>query len=341
MKVLGVGLIAVAMMFTIGCSDDDDPAGPTVSEFDVISDAANLYLTNATATTTATALYNNLNDGNTANDPFVLDVRSASDFTAGHIAGAVNIPFRDIAKASNQSSLPSDKQTEIVVICYTGHTASQSAAYLGTVGYTKAKAMKFGMTSWTVDPAVFPWISSNPVYDSDVDCGEYPISTSAVTPGTHTLPTVDNTTSSDDDEIIRAAGDSYLSAGTAPTMSAATLYNNLNDGNTSNDPFILDVRSAADYASSHVTGAVNVAWKTVADPANAAKLPNDKQIVVICYTGHTASYATMALNMLGYNATALKYGMTSWTVDPVKNPSIATTKAYDVAVDCMDYPCAH
>lgn len=341
LRMLGVGVVAMAMLIAIGCSDDDDPAGPTISELDVISDAANTYLTGATATTTATALYNNLNDGNTANDPFVLDVRSATDFAAGHIAGAVNIPFRDVAKTASQSSLPSDKATEIVVICYTGHTASQTSALLGTMGYTKAKAMKFGMTSWTVDPADFPWITSNPVYDSDVDCGEYPISTTTVTPGTNTLPDIDNTTSSDEAEIIRAAGDAFLSSGAAPTMSAATLYNNLNDGNTTNDPFILDVRSATDYALSHVAGAVNIPWKTVADPANLAKLPTDKQIVVICYTGHTASFATMALGMLDYNATAMKYGMTSWTVDPAKNPSITTTKPYDVTVDCMDYPCVH
>ncbi len=341
MRMVGIGLVALAMLIAVGCSDDDETTGPTVSEFDVISDAVEAYFTGATATMTAAALYNNLNDGNAANDPFVLDVRGTSDFTAGHVPGSVNIPFREIAKASNQSSLPTDKEKEIVVVCYTGHTACQSAAYLGSIGYIKAKAMKFGMTSWTVDPTYFPWITSNPVYDSEVDCGDYPISTEAVTPGTHTLPTVENTTSSDDVEIVRAAADAYLSSGAAPTISSMTLYNNLNDGNAANDPFILDARGSTDYAATHVVGAVNIAWKTVADPANLAKLPTDKQIVVICYTGHTASYATMALNILGYDAVALKYGMTSWTVDPAKNPSITTVPAYDVEIDCMDYPCAH
>jgi rhodanese-related sulfurtransferase len=339
-RLVGIGLIALALTFSLGCSDDDDGGtGPTISEFDVIADAANGYLAAATATTTATALYNNINDGNAANDPFILDVRGATDYAAGHVAGAVNIPYREIAKAANQGLLPGDKSKEIVVICYTGHTASQTAAYLGTLGYANAKAMKFGMTSWTVDPVDFPWIVANPPYSSATDCGDYPVSTVNVTPGTHALPTVENTTSSDESEIIRAAADAYLSSGAAPTITAATLYNNLNDGNTANDPFILDVRSATDYAAGHVVGAINIGWKVIADPANLAKLPTDRQIVVICYTGHTASYANMVLKMLGYNAITMKYGMTSWTVDPAKNPSITTNRAYDVNVDCMDYPC--
>ena len=336
---IGGVAIAALMAAVAGCSDSDKGNGTTVSEFEVIASAANSYLTNVTATTTATALYNNLSDGNTANDPFVLDVRSATDFAAGHIAGAVNVPFRDIAKTANQSKFPTDKATEIAVICYTGHTACQSAAYLGMLGYSKAKAMKFGMTSWTVDPVDFPWIVTNPPYSSTSDCGEYPVSTSAEAPGTYSYPEPENTTSSDEAEIIRAAADAYLSSGAAPTMSSATLYNNLNDGNTANDPFVLDIRGAADYAAGHITGAVNIAFKTIADQANLSKLPTDKQIVVICYTGHTASYTTMVLKTLGYNAVAMKYGMTSWTVDPAKNPSVTTTKPYDVAVDCMGYPC--
>jgi hypothetical protein len=56
---------------------------------------------------------------------------------------------------------------------------------------------------------------------------------------------------------------------------------------------------------------------------------------VVCYTGQTAGQATAALNMLGYEAYSLLFGMSSWTTDPdvfVKrfNPE---THANDYTID--------
>ena len=62
-------------------------------------------------------------------------------------------------------------------------------------------------------------------------------------------------------------------------------------------------------------------------------MPNDKQIVVVCYTGHTASQATALLNALGFNATALKWGMCSWTTDA----TVTAGKCYDQTTAAQDY----
>lgn len=61
-----------------------------------------------------------------------LSVRNATDYTKGHIKGAVNIPF---GKGMEQkfSSLPKDKK--IIVYCYTGQTAGQTVAGLRLLGY--------------------------------------------------------------------------------------------------------------------------------------------------------------------------------------------------------------
>ena len=42
----------------------------------------------------------------------------------GHVPGAYNIPYKEIAKIANLEKLPTDKT--IVVYCYTGHTAAAS-----------------------------------------------------------------------------------------------------------------------------------------------------------------------------------------------------------------------
>ena len=100
-----------------------------------------------------------------------------------------------------------------------------------------------------------------------------------------------------------------------PVISADALYENLTDGDDSNDPFIVSVRSAEDYEKGHIPGAYNIPWKAIADPDNLAKLPTDQQIVTYCYTGHTGQVAATILRTLGYDVTNLKSGMMGWTDD--------------------------
>lgn len=73
------------------------------------------------------------------------------------------------------------------------------------------------------------------------------------------------------------------------------------------DMFILDIRSAEDYAKGHVKGAVNAPF----GPAIAAsldKLPSDKPIMLYCYTGQTAGQAVATLNMAGFNTRSVNLG---------------------------------
>lgn len=83
--------------------------------------------------------------------------------------------------------------------------------------------------------------------------------------------------------------------------------------------FLLDIRKPEDYAKGHIQGAVNIPFTTVGD--NLDKLPKDKQIVVICYTGQTAGQTVAALRLAGYNAVALHFGMSGW-VDTNKFPTV-------------------
>ncbi len=70
---------------------------------------------------------------------------------------------------------------------------------------------------------------------------------------------------------------------------------------------ILDIRSAKDYETSHVRGAVNLPW----GPAIADKLssiPRSGQVYVYCYTGQTAGQAVAVLNVAGIPAQSVRYG---------------------------------
>jgi len=74
---------------------------------------------------------------------------------------------------------------------------------------------------------------------------------------------------------------------------------------------IIDIRSAAYYTAGHINGAVNVALDQVVNYVETNGQADDK-ILVACYSGQSAGHAVLALNLLGYNAYSLKFGMSSW-----------------------------
>jgi rhodanese-related sulfurtransferase len=116
-------------------------------------------------------------------------------------------------------------------------------------------------------------------------------------------------------DSLQAQAEAYFSGGPR-TLEAADLFENLNDGDPENDPYIISLRSAEDYAKGHIPGAVNMSVKELFTLDNLATIPPDRDVVLVCYTGQTAGQATAALNMLGYEAYSLLFGMSSWSSDP-------------------------
>lgn len=73
--------------------------------------------------------------------------------------------------------------------------------------------------------------------------------------------------------------------------------------------YIMDIRSSADFLAAHIDGAHNVAFSDILTTAASTSKP----ILVVCYTGQTACYATALLRLYGYPRTrALKWGMSGW-----------------------------
>ncbi|PVV03424.1 hypothetical protein BB560_002099 [Smittium megazygosporum] len=90
-----------------------------------------------------------------ASDPsknVILDVRSPSEYGAGHVPGAVNIPVDTVAEAFSlppsefsskfKFALPAKKSVDpaspnIVVYCQAGMRASRAADALSHLGYTE------------------------------------------------------------------------------------------------------------------------------------------------------------------------------------------------------------
>ena len=306
----------------LGCGGDTEPPQDTSSDISDSSSYGSDALREAThsslnqgkpAIIKAEDLYDNLYDGDSSNDPFILSVRKAEHYELGHIPGAVNIGITSLFIQENLQKLPADKNQQIVVVCYTGHTASQATALLNLNGYN-ATALKWGMCSWTTDTNV----NAGKCYNKTTDSHDYSFSTGIW------------------DEDFRVKIHDSLNQGKPVAITAESLYDRLNDTDTINDPFILSLRKAEHYELGHIPGAVNIGITNLFTEENLAKLPYDNQIVVVCYTGHTASQATALLNAIGYNATALKWGMCSWTT----NSTVTVNKCYDQTTAAQDYPFA-
>ncbi|MBU0528600.1 rhodanese-like domain-containing protein [bacterium] len=72
-----------------------------------------------------------------------------------------------------------------------------------------------------------------------------------------------------------------------------------------NDYFVLDIRATADYNNEHIVGAVNSTMAGMFDAVASATKP----VLVVCYSGQTAAYAHVLLNLKGIEAYTLKWGM--------------------------------
>lgn len=95
-----------------------------------------------------------------------------------------------------------------------------------------------------------------------------------------------------------------------PTIMPASEVKTLNE---TGQVYIMDIRSAADFALGHITNAHNVALADIVTHIAGLDLTPYTKVAVVCYTGQTSGYATSILRLLGYEkAFSMKWGMCAW-----------------------------
>lgn len=75
----------------------------------------------------------------------LLDVRSRSEYSSGHVPDSINIDVQSINDAV--TAIP-DKQTPIFVYCLSGSRSKMAASALKSMGYTQVKSIG-GLNSYT------------------------------------------------------------------------------------------------------------------------------------------------------------------------------------------------
>ncbi len=98
----------------------------------------------------------NVREAKTAVDDgaFLLDVREANEFEAGHAANAVSVPLSEL----NDRYTELDKDAEIYCICKSGGRSGQAAGPLNDAGYNVTNVIG-GSLDWYGEG--LPFISEN------------------------------------------------------------------------------------------------------------------------------------------------------------------------------------
>ncbi|MBL7471565.1 rhodanese-like domain-containing protein [Robertkochia sediminum] len=237
---------------------------------------------------------------------FIMDIRSSADFLTAHIEGAQNVAFSDILTTAATTSKP------ILVVCYTGQTACYATALLRLYGYAHTRALKWGMSGWN-EATSGPW--NNNIGNIAQNSNNW---TYGAAPANITFedPKI-STTFTDGELILKERVEAAVAAG----------FKGVNGGDVLNNPggyFINNYFSEADYSGfGHISNAYRIQPFTLADGGYKSLDPNANTVVTYCYTGQTSAVLSAVLNVLGYNAASLKFGMNGLYND---NPSWKTNQ---------------
>ena len=228
--------------------------------------------------------------------PLIIDIRASNDYGTGHIPGAVNVAWADLFTYVETNATTSD---EIVLVCYTGQSAAFGTGLLRMSGYTNAKSLAFGMSSWHED--FDSWTGNVSTYYYT-----FLETQTNSKPAEGSLPEI--STGFDDAEDI-------LSARIAAVFAEGFTDNSVGASTVTNTPsnyFIVNYWPEAKYLDpGHIEGAVNYDPEGTNDLLSTdylKTLPTDEKVVVYCYTGQGSAFAAAYLNVLGYDALSLRFG---------------------------------
>jgi rhodanese-related sulfurtransferase len=285
MKRLMVLLMVALMLFSFGCSKDED-VDPFVEMMNYLVDNGR-DINDILVDWIVPAATVNANLSNY----YVIDVRAAADYADGHIPGAVNSPLADVVTAAEAA--PAGKT--IITVCYAGQAAGHATAALRMMGYD-ARTLKWGMSGWNPENDV--WTSR---------CASPAVGNANWTKSAHAAaqefdyPEFE-TDLEDGAEILTERVEYMLSKGYQGASASDVLAN---PGNYFINNF-WDANSWSTYGG--FVGSYRINPLTLENDEIIGLDPG-KTVVTYCWTGQTSSVVTAYLTALGYDAKSLTSGV--------------------------------
>lgn len=305
LRLLSLLLVIPMMLFVVGCEEETTEPTPPVNEAEVLAaylESSGDYLNTANPAIVAAADVRTTQLASPTTQ-YIIDIRSSTDFSGGHIQGAVNVTLANLL--THVQGINAASYTRIVVTCYTGQTSGFGVAALRLMGYNNVYSLKWGMCSWDSVFAQNRWLSNM----TNTRAASL-VTTATAKNAAGSLPTL-STGKTTGTEILAARVNALLTEGFTPaSISNSNLYANLSGH------YIVNYWPADQYNLGHVAGAVQYTPKVdLKLSTNLKTLPTDKPVVVYCYTGQTSASVAFILRTLGYDAKSLSYGANAMFYD--------------------------
>ncbi|HAF30050.1 MAG TPA: hypothetical protein DCG75_13500 [Bacteroidales bacterium] len=296
-KILFLSILFAVLFFT-ACEDDE----PSINESQVLVEYLGEYVNTAPFPAMITATDVNSAVLTQSTGMYIIDIRDAATYEAGHISGAVNVAFGDLLTHYEENALGS-KET-VAIVCLSGQGASYGASLLRMLGYTNVKALKWGMSSWNAATST-PWTGN--VGNSKA---AFMVTEAGTKNEEGSLPEI-NTGKSTGETILRARVEELFANGFTPaTITKDDAFTN------SSTNYTINYWSQAHYEVGHIPGAVQYTPSASLSYSQELKtVPTDKIVVVYCYTGQTSAFVAAYLKVIGYDAKTLLYGANGMMYD--------------------------
>ena len=305
-------LFGFTMLEAFGTSEE--ATQPVTDQFEIVRKTIDNYLTAITPQViTAEKLYQEAFE-NQNKDFLLVDVRASGDFLNGNIRGSISIPYGDTANPKKLKNLPADKT--LIVIDYNGHWAAQTAAGWNMLGFN-AIPLQYGIQSWTNDLAAADYDS---LPEGALQCPLVSESEGKEGILANNLPEL-KIPAKTDHELIQLLTATYLDRNYRGYIDAQDVCADLR-GASPEDSFIIDTRTPEHYALGHIRDSVNIGLNELAKTDVLKLLPRNKKLIIVGYDGMDASFGVRALVTMGYNAVALKYGLSFWNDELVPSNTL-------------------
>jgi rhodanese-related sulfurtransferase len=237
----------------------------------------------------------------------ILDLRTAADFALGHIQGAINTTIANVVTAAQGATKP------ILVVCYTGQNAAVANVALRLSGYPTSKILKWGMSSWN---PMFDKITAN-ISNQAKGHANWSTTNTIKTPVLFSLPKFAET----DFAAADTTGAKILAK--RVTYMLGLGFKGVNAADVLTTPanyFIVNYWTEADVNTyGHIKGAYRLN-ETLLLGDGMKNLDPAAKVTVYCWTGQTSALVSAYLNVLGYDASGIKFGTNAMiNADLLKN----------------------
>ncbi len=207
----------------------------------------------------------------------LVDVRTPEEFAKGHIEGAVNINFKKRTFPSYISAIAKDKP--VLIYCRSGNRSGKATFIMQALGFNEVYDLTSGYKGWNAEKM--------------------------------TIVTEDNAANKKLQEQLKTeAPKAETKVGKTHQIDIDAFEKLVKEDKV----FLVDVRTAKEFAEGHIEGAINVDWKDRHFAENALMtISNEKPIAIYCRSGNRATRAMYAMCALGFTEVYnLDQGLKSW-----------------------------